>query len=201
MGVKLYCIFRVDYLKYDHCYSDVGEAAVYIYFHMYKALKKTKRPIYYSLCNWGIDEPWKWGGSIANSWRTTYDIEDSWKSMTEILDSQNGLEVFAGKGGWNDPDMLEIGNGGMTVNEYEVHFVMWAILKAPLILGCNVSSLSERLLDIVSNEEVIAVNQDELGVQAKRFKKKIGSEGTTEVWGGPLSGYRYVIVFLNLGED
>lgn len=106
-------IYSVDYLKYDNCYN-MRVSAKLRYFAMYKALNESGRHIFYSMCNWGEEKPWEWAGPIANSWRTTGDIEDNWKSFTNLLDHQVGLEVYAGKGGWNDPDMLEVGNGGMT---------------------------------------------------------------------------------------
>ena len=108
INVKL----RVDYLKYDNCYNENITGKVR-YFLMHKALNESGRHIFYSMCNWGQEKSWEWAGPLANSWRTTTDIKDTWKSFTSILDQQAGLEVYAGKGGWNDPDMLEIGNGGM----------------------------------------------------------------------------------------
>lgn len=109
---------------------------------MSKALNQSGRHIFYSMCNWGQEKSWEWAAPMANSWRTTGDISDNWKSFTGLLDAQVGLEVYAGKGGWNDPDMLEVGNGGMTFDEYYAHFALWCILKAPLLIGCSLENIS-----------------------------------------------------------
>lgn len=149
MEVNFY-LSRVDYLKYDNCYNQNVSGKVR-YYTMHKALNESGRAIFYSMCNWGQEESWKWAGPYANSWRTTGDISDNWKSMTSILDKQVGLEIYAGKGGWNDPDMLEVGNGGMTFNEYLAHFAFWCLLKAPLLIGCSLENISEETLTILGN--------------------------------------------------
>lgn len=120
------------------------------------------------MCEWGVESPHLWARSLANSWRTTPDIEDTWDSFVDILDKQVGLESYAGPGGWNDPDMLEVGNGGMTDNEYQAHFGLWALLKAPLLTGCDLNNMSAATKKILMNKEIIAVNQDSLGKQGKR---------------------------------
>ncbi|KAJ0631441.1 putative glycoside hydrolase, family 27, glycosyl hydrolase, all-beta, aldolase-type TIM barrel [Helianthus annuus] len=139
--------------------------------------------------------PALWGSKVGNSWRTTNDISDTWSSMMYIADMNEYYADYARPGGWNDPDMLEVGNGGMTKDEYEVHFSIWAISKAPLLIGCDVKSITNETLHILGNKEVIAVNQDSLGVQAK----KVRSEGDLEVWAGPLSNYRIVVLLVNRG--
>ena len=111
MGVY-FQISRIDYLKYDNCYNDSIPGKTR-YFTMMKALNKTGRPIFFSMCNWGTQKSWTWAMNYSNSWRTTGDILDNWKSFLSNLDQQVGLEKYSGKGGWNDPDMLEVGNGGM----------------------------------------------------------------------------------------
>ena len=141
MGVIISIKIRVDYLKYDNCYNQNVSGKVR-YYLMHKALNESGRQIFYSMCNWGQEESWTWAGPYANSWRTTGDIKDNWKSWTAILDKQVGLEKYAGPGGWNDPDMLEVGNGGMTFNEYYAHFIFWCILKAPLLIGCSLEDIS-----------------------------------------------------------
>lgn len=118
---------------------------------MRDALNKTGRPIFFSMCEWGIENPALWAGPVANSWRTTGDISDSWNSFISILDQQVGLERYAKPGAWNDPDMLEVGNGGMTANEYQAHFVLWAALKAPLLIGCDLSKMTAETLNILGN--------------------------------------------------
>ena len=137
---------------------------------MRDALMEQSRPIFYSICQWGEEEIPKWGSVVGNSWRTTTDIVDVWRSMVDIIDINNQWYEYAGPGGWNDPDMLEVGNGGMTTIEYRTHFSLWAISKAPLIIGCDVTNMSQDTFDILTNKEVIAVNQDKLGQQARKIK-------------------------------
>jgi alpha-galactosidase len=132
---------------------------------MRDALNATGRPILYSLCEWGVDNPATWAPAVGNSWRTTGDISDSWLAMTNRADLNDAWWAYAAPGGWNDPDMLEIGNGGMTTNEYEVHFTLWCLAKAPLLIGCDISRMSSDTFRILTNSEAIAVNQDPLGVQ------------------------------------
>lgn len=184
----------IDYLKYDNCNND-GSKPTVRYPVMTRALMKTGRPIFFSLCEWGDLHPALWGHKVGNSWRTTNDIADKWDSMISRADMNEVYADLARRGGWNDPDMLEIGNGGMTKDEYIVHFSLWAISKAPLLIGCDVRNVSKDAMEIISNKEVIAVNQDPLGVQAK----KVRMEGDPEIWAGPLSGYRVVVVLLNRG--
>jgi alpha-galactosidase len=119
---------------------------------MRDALNKSGRAVFYSICNWGMDSPYIWGNRTGNAWRTTPDIKDSYFSFTDILDQQNGLDQYAGPGGWNDPDMLEVGNGGMTQAEYQAHFALWALLKAPLLIGTDLASASNATLAILGNE-------------------------------------------------
>lgn len=133
---------------------------------MRDALNATGRPIFFSMCQWGEDTPWVWSKPVGNSWRTTGDISDKYSSFINILDEQISLSRYASPGGWNDPDMLEVGNGLMTYDEYQSHFALWAALKAPLLIGCGLSGITQQTLTILGNEEVIAVNQDPLGKQA-----------------------------------
>ncbi|KAH9746897.1 alpha-galactosidase 1 [Citrus sinensis] len=191
---KTFASWGVDYLKYDNCYND-GSKPMDRYPVMTRALMNTGRPIYYSLCEWGDMHPALWGDKVGNSWRTTGDIEDTWDSMISRADENEAFAKYARPGGWNDPDMLEVGNGGMTKDEYIVHFSIWAISKAPLLLGCDVRNMTDDTLEIVGNKEVIAVNQDPLGIQAK----KVRWEGDQEVWAAPLSGYRIALLLVNRG--
>ncbi|KAJ4709972.1 Alpha-galactosidase [Melia azedarach] len=184
----------VDYLKYDNCFSD-DSRPMERYPVMTRALMNARRPIYYSICEWGDLHPALWGGNVGNSWRTTFDIQDNWESMLSRADQNEVYAEYARPGGWNDPDMLEVGNGGMTKDEYIVHFSIWAISKAPLILGCDVRNMSDDTLEIIRNKEVIAVNQDPLGIQAK----KVRLFGDQEIWAAPLSGYRVAILLVNRG--
>ncbi|CAF1199229.1 unnamed protein product [Adineta ricciae] len=162
-----YASWDVDYLKYDNCYDD-GTKPEVRYPIMRDALNATGRPIFYAMCEWGIDQPALWAANVGNSWRTTDDIQDNWKSMLNNIDTNNEYSNKAGPGGWNDPDMLEVGNGGMTDAEYVTHFSLWSISKAPLMIGCDVSKMSAATLVTLSNPEVIAINQDKLGVQGKK---------------------------------
>ncbi|KAK7386103.1 hypothetical protein VNO78_26057 [Psophocarpus tetragonolobus] len=188
---KTFASWGVDYLKYDNCHND-GTKPVDRYPVMTRALMKAGRPIYFSLCEGGDMHPALWGYQVGNSWRTTDDIRDRWESMISKADINEVYANYARPGGWNDPDMLEVGNGGMTKNEYVVHFSLWAISKAPLIIGCDVRNMTEDTKEILSNAEVIAVNQDPLGIQGKKVRN-----GNLEVWAGPLSGYSVAVVLLN----
>ncbi|WCJ38944.1 Alpha-galactosidase [Euphorbia peplus] len=191
---KTFASWGIDYLKYDNC-NNGGIKPTVRYPVMTRALMKTGRPIFFSLCEWGDMHPALWGAKVGNSWRTTNDISDNWASMISIADMNEVYADLARPGGWNDPDMLEVGNGGMTKNEYIVHFSIWAMSKAPLILGCDLRNMTKDTVEIITNKEVIAINQDPLGVQAK----KVRSEGDLEIWAGPLTGYRVVVLLLNKG--
>ncbi|XP_077239143.1 melibiase family protein [Tasmannia lanceolata] len=192
---ELFASWGVDYLKYDNCYN-LGIAPEKRYPPMRDALNATGRTIFYSLCEWGQDDPALWAGGVGNSWRTTDDINDTWASMTTIADLNDKWAAYAGPGGWNDPDMLEVGNGGMTYQEYRAHFSIWALMKAPLLIGCDVRNMTVETLEILTNEEVIAVNQDLLGVQGRKLSVD-ESDSCAEVWAGPLSGNCLVIALWN----
>ncbi|XP_019235682.1 PREDICTED: alpha-galactosidase 1-like [Nicotiana attenuata] len=192
---KTFAAWGIDYLKYDNCNHD-GTKPTARYPVMTRALMNAGRPIFFSLCEWGDLHPALWGGKVGNSWRNTIDIQDTWESMISRADQNEVYADLARPGGWNDPDMLEVGNGGMTKDEYIVHFSLWAISKAPLIIGCDVRNLSNDTKEILANKEVIAVNQDELGIQGK----KVRMQGDLEVWAGPLSGYRVALLLLNRGS-
>ncbi|KAG8656654.1 hypothetical protein MANES_04G160300v8 [Manihot esculenta] len=189
-----FALWGIDYLKYDNCNND-GTKPTVRYPVMTRALMKTGRPIFFSLCEWGDLHPALWGGKVGNSWRTTNDIADNWESMISRADMNEVYAELARPGGWNDPDMLEVGNGGMTKDEYIVHFSLWAISKAPLLIGCDVRNITKETMEIVANKEVIAVNQDPLGLQAK----KVRMMGDYEIWAGPLKDYRVVVLLLNRG--
>lgn len=185
----------VDYLKYDNCYN-LGIPPKERYPPMREALNATQRPIFYSLCEWGVDDPALWADQVGNSWRTTDDINDSWASMTTIADINDKWASYAGPGGWNDPDMLEVGNGGMSYQEYRSHFSVWALMKSPLLIGCDVRNMTAETKEIIANKEVIAVNQDPLGVQG-RTVHAFGPDGCQQVWAGPLTGNRLAVVLWN----
>ncbi|KAJ3682252.1 hypothetical protein LUZ60_014825 [Juncus effusus] len=182
----------IDYLKYDNCNNNYTEPTKR-YPAMSQALLQTGRPIFFSLCEWGEMHPALWGAKLGNSWRTTNDISDSWDSMIAKADENEQYADFAKPGGWNDPDMLEVGNGGMTHRQYVTHFSIWAISKAPLLIGCDVRNMPNNTFKILGNKEVIDVNQDPLGIQAKKVK----IDGDLEVWAGSLSKGRTVVLLLN----
>ncbi|ONK77145.1 uncharacterized protein A4U43_C02F3560 [Asparagus officinalis] len=192
---ELFASWGVDYLKYDNCFN-LGIKPEERYPPMRDALNSTGHSIFYSICEWGVDDPALWAGSVGNSWRTTDDISDTWVSMTTIADLNDKWASYAGPGGWNDPDMLEVGNGGMTYQEYRAHFSIWALMKAPLLIGCDVRNMTAETFEILSNEEVIAVNQDPLGVQGRKVSVA-ENEGCSQVWAGPLSGNQLVVALWN----
>ena len=160
----------VDYLKYVNCYNqNISSREGYL--KMRSALGGKGRPIFYSICQGGEEKVATWAKDVGNSWRTTGDISDSWGSMISIIDENDQWYEYAGPGGWNDPDMLEVGNGGMTLTEYKTHFGLWAISKAPLIIGCDIRSMADEIKNILTNPEVIAINQDKLGQQGHKIKR------------------------------
>ena len=198
---KTWAAWGIDYLKYDWCsaekvYKPSDMQAVYK--KMGDALKATGRPIIYSLCQYGLLKVWEWGASVGgNLWRTTGDIEDKWDSMSKIgFDQQTGHGQYAGPGHWNDPDMLEIGNGGMNPTEYRTHMSLWAMLAAPLLAGNDLRDMSAETRDILTNKEVIAIDQDKLGQQGTRISK----EGAAEVWTRQLANGDLAVGLFNRSE-
>ncbi|XVF24772.1 hypothetical protein REPUB_Repub13aG0156300 [Reevesia pubescens] len=193
---KTFASWGIDYLKYDNC-QNTGISPKERYPKMSKALLNSGRPIFFSICEWGQEDPVTWASSIGNSWRTTTDIKDNWDRMTFIADKNDKWASYAKPGSWNDPDMLEVGNGGMTTEEYRSHFSIWSLAKAPLLIGCDIRSMDNVTFELLSNKEVIAVNQDKLGVQGKKVKK----DGDVEVWAGPLTDNRVAVVLWNRGSS
>jgi alpha-galactosidase len=195
-----YAAWGVDYLKYDWCNTTTQDAQA-AYALIRNALNATGRPIVLSICEWGTAKPWLWGENVGgNLWRTTGDISDVWQGkdkhrlgVVDILDMQEGLQSYAGPGHWNDPDMLEVGNGGMTTDENRAHFSLWAILAAPLLAGNDLRDMKPEIHDILSNKEVIAVNQDQLGRQGHRVRK----HGDLEVWAKQMQDGSRSVVLLN----
>ena len=157
--------------------------------------------MFFSMCQWGVEDVWKWGMPVGNSWRNTYDLQGNWKSILTNLDQQPSLSRYSGIGGWNDPDLLIVGNGLMTNDEYQSQFVIWAALKAPLLISINIVGVTPEALAILGNEEVIAINQDPLGKQADLMVDDKSSSHYRQIWGGPLSGDRYVFVCFNRGDN
>ncbi|MCB1121730.1 MAG: glycoside hydrolase family 27 protein, partial [Verrucomicrobiae bacterium] len=207
---RQYAAWGVDYLKYDWCHTG-NQSAPDSYQLMNDALLKAGRPIVFSICEWGTSEPWTWAEGVGNLWRTTFDIRPCWDcgkpgivrgrqienflGFTKILDLQEGLYPYAGPGHWNDPDMLEVGNEGLSPEENKAHFSLWCILAAPLMLGNDIRKATPEILEILLNKETIAVNQDPLGSQGF----KVRDEGDTEVWVKHLKGGDRAVVLFNRG--
>ena len=198
---KTYAEWGVDYLKYDWCSAE----KVYkpsemqgVYRKMHAALMATDRPIVFSLCQYGLEAVWRWGASVGgNLWRTTDDISDSYDRMSVIGFDQNGLGPFAGPGHWNDPDMLEVGNGHMTHDEYLTHMSLWCILAAPLLAGNDLSKMTPETLAILNNPDVVAVDQDPLGTEGRRLRQ----EGPFELWMKLLADGSRAVGLFNRSED
>jgi alpha-galactosidase len=204
-----YAAWGVDYLKYDWCNTTTQDAKA-SYANIRAALDASGRAIVLSICEWGTAKPWLWGKEVGgNLWRTTGDISDKWagqakwpdgsccsNGMLAIVDQQVGLQSYAGPGHWNDPDMLEVGNGGMSDNEYRAHFSLWAMLAAPLIAGNDLRDMRPEIHDILTNKEVIAVDQDSLGREGERVWKN----GDLEVWAKQLRDGSRAVILLNRGS-
>ena len=204
-----YAQWGVDYLKYDWCYTEnINPKGAYKL--MSEALKATGREIWFSMCEWGTAKPWEWAADIAQSWRTTGDIwpyfdtipaefEDQWhgEPVMKLVDLNEPLRAYAGPGHWNDPDMLEVGNGSLTLAENRAHFTLWCMMAAPLLMGNDLTTMPEEILQILCNKDVIAIDQDPLGVQGLRLK----SEGGIEYWFKPLEGGDWAVCFLNRGAE
>jgi alpha-galactosidase len=206
---ETYAKWGIDYLKYDLCsFNDYmkkapNEAAanqmmIDAYVKMGKALRSTGRPIVYSFCQYGRDDVWKWGAQAGgNLWRTTGDINDTYTRMTTIGFEQLGIGRYAGPGHWNDPDMLEVGNGGMTFDEYKTHMSLWAILAAPLLAGNDLTNMSAETRELLLNKEVIAVDQDTLGRQGDR----VSAKGMVEIWSRPLADGTKAVGIFNRDDE
>ncbi len=193
LDARAFAEWGVDYVKEDWCYAEGLEAATQ-YTRFRNALAATGRPIVFSICEWGSDGPWNWGPATGNLWRTTDDIQDTWASMLSNLDISGQHASAARPGAWNDPDMLEVGNGGMTDDEYRAHFSLWAIMAAPLIAGNDVRAMSPATRDILTNSEVIAVDQDSLGIQGTLVSER---NPDLQVWMKPLKDGGRAVVLLN----
>ncbi|KAG0145905.1 hypothetical protein CROQUDRAFT_45160 [Cronartium quercuum f. sp. fusiforme G11] len=226
VDAKTYAEWGVDYLKYDNCYnqgqSGTPQISAARYGKMRDALNATGRQVLYSLCQWGEDSVWNWGYEVANSWRISGDICDNFDrfdarcpcqdsstycalpgmscSVMNILEKASGLGQKASIGGWNDLDMLEVGNGGMSYHEYVTHFSMWAITKSPLILGNDLTNMSRETFSIISNKEIIAISQDIESrpgdrIWKKEYKDK--SRGSIQLWRTRYDHGAYVMAFIN----
>jgi alpha-galactosidase len=191
---RTYASWGVDYLKYDWCHRGTANGPE-TYRIMSDALHAAGRPIVFSLCEWGENKPWLWAGPVGHLWRTTGDIDPSYKRFKEILDAQVGLEKYAGPGRWNDPDMLEVGNKGLTLAESRAHFSLWCMLAAPLIAGNDVRHVAPEVLAILTNRGAIAIDQDPLGHEGFRFRV----DKDKEIWARELSNKEWAVCVLNTG--
>jgi alpha-galactosidase len=189
----------VDYLKYDNC-NNAGSTTKQQYIDRYTtmrdALAATGRPIVYSICEWGVNQPWTWAGDVGNLWRTTGDISDNWNSLKSIVNQNAPLDAAAHPGAWNDPDMLEVGNGGMTDTEYRSHFSLWAEMAAPLLIGTDLRKATPQTMSILLNKDVIAVDQDPLGVQGR----VVQTDGQHLVFAKPLANGDVAVALFNEGD-
>jgi len=196
---KMFAAWGIDYLKYDWCSAGniyKNDALQPVYQKMGDALAASGRPIVYSLCEYGMGEVEKWGPEVGgNLWRTTGDIRDEWESMIANVEKQAPTAPWAGPGHWNDPDMLEIGNGHMTADEYRTHMSLWALVAAPLLAGNDVRTMTETTKSILMNKEVVAIDQDPLGKQASPARN-----GDLEVWVKPLADGGVAVGVVNFGS-
>jgi alpha-galactosidase len=192
---ELFASWGVDYLKYDWCRADINDHITEqaAYQKMEDDLQATGRNIVFSMSDYGVQKPWLWATGIANLWRTTHDIHPMWSSVLQHIDLQVPVTQYAGPGHWNDPDMLEIGDGGLTPTEDTSHFAMWCMLAAPLFLGTDISALPPASVSLVTNPELIAIDQDALGHEAHQ----VSNSGGIEVWMRPLTGGSYAVALFN----
>lgn len=197
MDANTFATWGVDYLKYDDCNPDNVTSSQIRYQAMAKALKKAERQMYFAMCDRGASRPWEWAKGVVHSWRTTTDIQDNWDRMTDIADLNDKLATFAGPGAWNDPDLLQIGGSHMKLHEMMAQLSIWALMKAPLIIGSDVRKLDNDTIRILTNRDLIAINQDPLGVQGR----KLSEPGDLEVWAGPLSRKRVAVALWNRGKN
>jgi len=199
LDARTFASWGIDYLKYDWCSASTiysNDKLQPIYQRMGDALHSTGRPIVYSLCEYGMDDVEKWGPAVGgNLWRTSGDIRDQWDSMRLNIEQQVKAAPYAGPGHWNDPDMLEVGNGHMTADEYRTHMSLWALTAAPLLAGNDIRTMSDVTKSILLNKEVIAIDQDSLGKQASPVKN-----GDLEMWVKPLADGAVAVGVVNLGS-
>ncbi|KAL4458745.1 hypothetical protein ABPG75_013610 [Micractinium tetrahymenae] len=202
VDAQTFAEWGVDYLKYDNCFAKREDWVLDRYRAMGEALNKTGRPIFYSLCNWGVMEPWLWAPQIGHSWRITEDILPTWDNVVKLLDYSVGLSRLAGKGiGHHDMDMLYVGNDhlgeyhpyGPFYQEHKMHFALWALMKSPLMVGHDLRRINQSSLDLLLNKEIIAINQDELGVPGDL----IWQQGTRRIFAAPLTGGARAVVMAN----
>lgn len=200
---RTYAKWGVDYLKYDWCHHGMQNAPA-SYTLMRDALYKAGRPIVFSICEWGFNQPWLWADTVGHLYRCTEDIKANFlihkpkwsQTVVGIINKVNDLRKYNGPDHWNDLDMLEVGNKGLSIPESRYHFSMWCMLSAPLMTGNNLRNMTDEIVDILTNKEVIALDQDPLGIPALKWI----DYGDHEVWLKPLANGDYAIAFLNIAE-
>jgi alpha-galactosidase len=197
MDARTYAEWGVDYVKVDWCHADSLNAPER-YTVVRDAFRRGGRPMVLSICEWGLNRPWEWADTVGQLWRTTDDIWDGWQSVLWILEANNRHHAVAGPGHWNDPDMLEVGNGGMSTVEYRSHFSLWAMMAAPLMAGNDLRHMSDEIRDILTNREVIAVDQDSLGVQGV---VALDRGSGVQVWTKPLADGSTAVAVFNQRAD
>ena len=201
---RTYASWNVDYLKYDWCSSE-GQDTRDAYQKMSQALRASGRPIVFSICEWGSSKPWTWAQGVGELWRSTGDIQDCWDcgkswgglGVVHIIDQMQDLYPYAGPGHWNDPDMLEVGNGGLTPAENRAHFSFWCLFAAPLMAGNDLKAMTPEVHAILTNREAIAIDQDPLGMQGR----KVRDDGIREVWVKPLADGSKAVILWNRGSE
>jgi len=193
---RTYARWGVDYLKYDWCNTNTQNAEA-SYSTMRDALYSAEHPVVFSLCEWGTSKPWEWAKDVGHLWRTTGDIVDRWDSMMAIVDKEKDLAKYAGPGYWNDPDMLEVGNGGMTTEEYKTHFSLWCMLAAPLMAGNDLGNMSPQTKKILTNKDLIEIDQDSLGKQGFCYR----DNGNYEIWIKKLRNDEKATCLLNRSDE
>jgi alpha-galactosidase len=192
---RTFAEWAVDYVKVDWCHTEgLGPRSLYAKWAL--ALHAARRPMVLSICEWGRAHPWEWAGTLGHLWRTSWDIQPNWPSVMRILDHQAPLHPFAGPDHWNDPDMLEVGNGRLTADESRTHFALWAMLAAPLMAGNDLRAMSPEVREILTAPEIVAVDQDAHGKQGRRLER----DGDIEIWARELAmPGGHAIALLNRG--
>eukprot|EP00547_Thalassionema_nitzschioides_P000602 CAMPEP_0194212912 /NCGR_PEP_ID=MMETSP0156-20130528/13084_1 /TAXON_ID=33649 /ORGANISM="Thalassionema nitzschioides, Strain L26-B" /LENGTH=413 /DNA_ID=CAMNT_0038940817 /DNA_START=94 /DNA_END=1335 /DNA_ORIENTATION=+ len=201
IDAETFAAWGVDYLKYDNCYGN-GIPSIDRYPKMRNALNATGRDIFFSLCQWGVEDSWQWAPAVGNTWRTTGDIQPNWRSIrSNFWESQKHIHR-AGKGSWLDPDMLEVGNGALTTVESRSHFSLWCLAKAPLLLGMDLDqSLTDGVLNIITNTNLIQINQDPTSPPARCFQGNC--TGTADDWSVfvTTSQESTIVMIINWSDD
>ncbi len=211
IDAETFAEWGADFLKFDYCYFPDWADPKIAYQKMGQALRETNRPMCYSICEWGKNQPWKWARNTgAHMWRTTIDMVDKWDSVRWVgFDMQNGLSSYAGPQGWNDPDMLVVGlnnqgfvaEGGCTQHQYVSHFSLWCMLAAPLMIGADIRSIDNFSQRLLQHPDLVAINQDPLGIQANRIIDSWQNDMRRQIWVKPLANGDMAVGGFNLSDQ